>query len=225
MKKILLLFVCLPWFLTACEKMEDTYKQFYEMGETIYVAKADSVKARGGNNRIELSWLLLSDPSVDNYKVYWNNRQDSLTGNVIKTKDVDTVRLMLADIPESVYLFEIILYDKNGHSSIISSVIGRSYGNVYQQSLTNRGIDQFRRLSTGAQLSWLKPAPDLLFTDIKYKNTAGDFTNVIVSRDDASALLSGIPVKGSFDYRSAYKPEPNALDTFYSTTRTFVLNL
>ncbi|MDD4591224.1 MAG: DUF4998 domain-containing protein, partial [Parabacteroides sp.] len=64
--------------LASCENIKDTYEEFIKDGEIIYVAKADSIKVRSGKNRLELSWLLLSDPNVAKYKVFWNNNRDSI---------------------------------------------------------------------------------------------------------------------------------------------------
>ena len=96
-KNILILLVLSLLFsiFTSCENMEDTYKEFVGDGETVYIGKADSIKARGGRNRLELSWLLLSDPKVSSFKVYWNNKGDSIEGDLVKTENVDTVKLMM----------------------------------------------------------------------------------------------------------------------------------
>ena len=73
MNKYFLLLLLAATAFQSCKKMDDIYREFYESGETVYVGKADSIKVRGGNERVELTWLLLSDPKVASYKVYWNN--------------------------------------------------------------------------------------------------------------------------------------------------------
>ena len=100
--------------LLSCGKMDDTYSEFVKDGERIYIAKADSLKVRGGNKRIQLSWLLLSDPKVVKYKVTWNNGRDSIVNPVVKTASVDTVTLMIDNIEEGTHEFEIYTYDKLG---------------------------------------------------------------------------------------------------------------
>src|SRR5690606_31002279 len=78
--------------LSSCGKMDDTYRDFLADGETVYVAKADSLKVRPGRERVELEWLVMSDPKVKHYKVYWNNRTDSIERDLDRVKDGDTVR-------------------------------------------------------------------------------------------------------------------------------------
>src|SRR5690554_5060387 len=90
----------------ACEDMQDTYKEF--VIDRVYTGRPDSLLARGGENRVELSWLLLSDPKISSYKVSWNNGQDSIVGDLVKTDDVDTVRVVLDDLSENIYFFEVI---------------------------------------------------------------------------------------------------------------------
>src|SRR5690606_16328711 len=82
-------------FMSSCKKLDFNYRQFIGDGEITYTGKADSLKVRGGDQRAELSWLLVADPKVTSYKIYWDNRQDSTSGTLVKTDNVDTVKVML----------------------------------------------------------------------------------------------------------------------------------
>src|SRR5690606_31000960 len=158
-------------FVSACKKLDDNYKQFIGDGEITYVGKADSLHLRGGDRRAELSWLLMSDPSVSSYKVYWNNRQDSLLGNLVKTDDVDTVRLIIDDLTEETHEFEVFLYDKDGNTSVLSSVVGKVYGPLYNRTLLNRLVREatsFR--GNQLELSLGVAEETLLYSEVKYLN-------------------------------------------------------
>ncbi len=224
MYKYFLLTVLVLALFNSCKKMDDIYREFYEKGETVYVGKADSIKVKGGRERVELSWLLLSDPKVTGYKVYWNNRKDSVQNSVIKTAGIDTVKLLLSNMPEDIYLFEIYMFDKDRNSSILSSTIGKSYGQFYQNSILNRTFKSSRRITAGAEITWTAAAQDLLFVDLSYIDKSGNTISKLLSRSVEVDTLYNIPVRGTFQYRSAYIPEPNALDTFYTNYRTVTLS-
>lgn len=209
----------------ACGDMSDTFSEFTEGGETIYIGKADSVKIRGGRERIELSWYLLSDPKVTGYKIFWNNRRDSVTGSVVKTENVDTVRVLLENMPEYVYNFEIYLNDNYGNSSIKSTAIGRSYGVFYEGALLNRTYFNIRRLTgtSNIVINWTNSSETMVGVELSYIDVNSNNVELMIGKQNLDTIRD-IPVKGSFQYRTAFKPEPNALDTFYSKISNVILS-
>lgn len=201
----------------SCGDMTDTFSEFIAGGETIYVGKADSVKSRGGRERIEVSWYLLSDPKVTGYKIFWNNKRDSISGSLVKTDNVDTVRVLMENMPEYVYNFDIFLYDNAGNSSIKSSVVGRSYGAFYEESLLNRTYTNIRRLSGTSNIvvNWANKSDEMIGVEFSYVDVSSNNVKLMIGKQNTDTVLN-IPVQGSFQYRTAFKPEINALDTFYS---------
>lgn len=217
---LLIIVIC----MVSCGDMTDTYKEFIAGGETIYVGKADSVKTRGGRERIEVSWYLLSDPKVTGYKIFWNNKRDSLIGSLVKTDNVDTVRIMLNDIPEYIYNFEIYLNDALGNSSIKSTTIGRSYGESYEGSLLNRTYQNIRRLTgtSNIVINWANPSETMIGVEFSYIDINSNNVKLMIGKQNIDTVKN-IPVRGAFEYRTAFKPEPNALDTFYSKISNITL--
>lgn len=212
---IYILFLTIP-LLNSCESLEDTYKEFTESGEITYIGKADSIKTRGGRNRIELSWLLLSDPKVSNYKIFWNNQNDFVEDRVVKTSQVDTVKHIIEGIDEGEYQFDIYLYDDDGNSSIRSSVRGVVYGEDYERSLLNRTFTYMSRENEDLIIEWMATESDVLYTELEYKNTSGEIVNKIIESTNNVITLTDFPVGGEFTYRTVFIPEPTSLDHFYS---------
>lgn len=209
--------------LIQCQSREDTYREFIDDGETIYVGKADSIEVRAGKERLEISWLLLSDPKVSSYKLLWNNGNDSIVNSVVKTENVDTVRVMLTGMPEYVYNFDIYLLDDFGNSSVRASAIGRTYGEFYQSTLFNRLFTASKRISNGLEVTWSSPSDEFVSLKLEYLDNEGQIINKIIDRTVEKDTLLNIPVMGSFKYVSAFLPEPNALDTFYVEPTTVEL--
>lgn len=202
--------------MAACKKMDDSYRQFIEGGETVYIAKADSVKVKGGLNRVEVSWLLLSDPKVDRYKLFWNNRQDSLENTVIKTHDVDTVRVMLNDMGEGTHYFEIVMFDKDGNSSLPVEALGVVYGERYQSGLLGRTYRSIERIGNDLEIDWMPAEPSLVGVELKYQSTDGGVIERVVSSSVELDTLENFPIGGSFEYRSIFRPDSTSLDLFYT---------
>lgn len=200
----------------ACKKIDSTYKEFLGP-ERIYVAKADSIHTYGGRNRVLLEWLLISDPKVATYKVFWNNGKDSVETQVQKTANVDTVRLLLDPITEGAYFFDIYAFDKEGNRSVKNTVYGKVYGASYQNGLLARGVRSVEVYDDAGTLkvNWTDPDEQFVGGQVRYTTFSGNDTIVEVKRNgDAYTLLPS--VASAFEYRSVFKPEANALDSFYS---------
>ena len=123
--------VLLVVILGACGDMDETYRHFWEDGEKIYPAAADSVRMYPGKNRAILSWIIYGDPSIVEAKIYWENRTDSLTIPLQTTGGVDSITISIDDLQERSYSFDIYTYDNRGNRSIPRSIVGNVYGDFY----------------------------------------------------------------------------------------------
>lgn len=222
MKRLFWILLSFVFVASGCKKLDDNYRQFIEDGEITYVGKADSLHVSGGDERAELSWLLISDPSVSSYKIYWNNRQDSLTGELTKTENIDTVRVIIDNLAEETHEFQVFLFDKEGHTSVLSSVVARVYGPRYKGALLNRLISSNEMLADNQlELSMGLGEETLLYSEIKYLNTDEELVTHLITPDVEVDTLRNFPNGGSFEIRSAFKPDTLALDTFYTEFELF----
>ena len=218
---VLVVFGILFGIAISCDTMEDTYKEFVSSGETLYIGKADSIKVKGGRNRLELTWLLLSDPKVASYKVFWNNRADSIEDNLVKTKNVDTVRIMFDPIKQGIHQFDIYLYDKEGNSSVRSSKIGEVYGSDYENSLLNRTYLSAIRQDGNIIIQWMPAEPEVTMVEVEYKNNMDKLVKKEIPGKVNVDTLFNFPINGSFSYRTVFLPDSLAIDAFYAPTETF----
>lgn len=203
----------------ACSKMEDTYKEFVKGGEIYYPGKAEELTVYPGRNRMALSWLLTSDPKISKTVVFWNNRADSVVIPVKRTSGVDTIRRTIPSLPEGTYSFEVYTYDAKGNRSVKVETIGNTYGNNYDISLVNRPIESAKMqssTSTIALISWYPASSQLLGMDLRYKNAMGDSVSRYIHADSLKTTLTNFTKGNAFIYRSLFKPEPKAIDTFYT---------
>ena len=207
--------------LNSCGKMDDTYRQFLKGGEITYVAKADSIKISPGRNRVEITWLLLSDPKVTSYKVYWNNHGDSIENRVEKTEMVDTVSVEIDNLAEGNQTFEIYTYDDSGHSSVKAEVSGKVYGDLYESSLLNATISEFVRQNSDLMVVWNENQPEgVSHIELEYTDAGNKIVKKDVFNLKDTTVLTQFPVGGSFQYRTGFLPDSLAIDTFYATYST-----
>jgi hypothetical protein len=219
------LLVLAAFVMSACTKMDDYKKKYEANGAIVYPGKLDSVQVFSGRNRVLLSGLFTSDPKIVKYTVYWNSKQDSVVTPVTRTSGVDTAKLLITNLPEGVMSFEIRTYDNGGHISIPVTIAANVYGTLYQSSLINRGIAKAELQTDGSALiNWADVNADdgLISMEIKYADAANKQHDTSITSVPAS-LTTSLPkfkVGSAISYRTSFKPNKTAIDTFYVDYQT-----
>lgn len=218
-------------FFASCTKPDD-YKKYLASGPQVYPGNADSLQALSGRYRIQLSWLLISDPTITKSIVFWNDGKDSLIVPVKRTDDVDTVRVIIDNLEEQTYTFEVFTYDKAGHKSVGSAVSGRVLGSNYEATLNNWTVVQSAMIPaappySAAVVVWNTfYVKGLIGTKVKYKDADGNQRFLFVPADStgqtsaATSLLDKFVPGDSFTYSTMYSGETGSIDTFYATWQT-----
>lgn len=217
----LMLLACLLGFLFSCDEMTDNYQEYLEGGEIIYPGKADSVKVFPGKYRIGLSWLILSDPSITSSVIFWNNGQDSTKIPVNRSAGIDTISIVLENLMELPYTFNIITLDGQGNKSVSTEVIGNVYGDIFRNSLLNRAISelQYSELN-GLNLVWANADAGTLGERIIYTKNTGKKDTIDCDVETESILLADYDPATLFSYTTIFVPDSMAIDTFMTAMET-----
>jgi len=224
LNKLCLIGMLLIGTLTGCKKMDSSYIKFLEGGEKRYSKLPDSVAFFPGDERIKLN-VLLSDPNIRECRVYWNFKQDSAVMPVEKiTKGTDTLSFLIDDLEEDRYDFSIFTVDKEGNFSLGLDTTAEVYGEKYKSGLVNRGIISGELLAGNPRIFWVDPIDTTsVGVVLEYKNENKQTKTVFVSNKEDVTKINERPVGDSVTIRTLYKPEPLAIDTFYSNPETIVL--
>lgn len=221
---IILFFFTIAIGMLSCTDMDDVYNDFWKDGEKIYPAFADSVKVHPGKNRIQLTWLNIGDPNVSSATVYWNHKTDSIEVPIEFTGGIDTVKVILADMPEGVYAFDIYTYDDEGNSSLGVSTIGMVYGDTYNKLLLNRTMNKALFIDETLEISWGSGMDETsIGTELAYKDLFGATRYIYEARDAGTRVLEDYDFDGNegfIHFRTMYMPETTAIDTFYTSYDT-----
>ncbi len=201
--------------ILSCSEMTDDYKQFQEGGEIVYPGKADSIEAHPGKNRIELQWLILSDPSVTSATIYWNARRNSKEVSISRTSGIDTVRVILDNMEEGTHTFEIYTFNADGDRSVVAEVIGTVYGDRYEASLLSEFYSLHYDPGKGGFITWSALTDNLAGNELSYTTNAGKTATVFVAKGDSLFTLPDFDHVSPVTYRTAFIP-PSAVDTFYT---------
>lgn len=220
---ILLVTILIVLGVSSCKDQDEVYKEFVVEGGYKYPQKLDSLKVYPGYNKLKISWNKLKDPSVERGKIFWNSYQDSIE---INSATLQKSEVIIPDLKEGQYTFSIITFDEDGNRSMVSEVSGSTYGEIYLSSLIERTVKKSSRdVNNLGNISWESPSSDLVYTEIRYKQTDGKDTILRISADEDELVCPHVKSKEKFEYRSYFLPK-NGIDTVHlnwrSSTSMFV---
>lgn len=203
----------------SCTKMTDLTDKYLDEGEIIYAAKVDSVGILAGENRLQLN-LYVKSQRIDKVRIYWNNYEDSLDVDIQGKTGVFPV--LLDNMPESGYLFQLVSFDKFGNKSLEYEATGSSYGENYENGLSNRSyITEFTRYDMEGDsmvIYWGGIVRGAIAMELQYTDTSGESVRMEVPADATTTTLHNL--KGNVSYKLRFIPEVEAIDTFTTASKS-----
>ncbi|MBD0831545.1 DUF5013 domain-containing protein [Aestuariibaculum sp. TT11] len=205
--------------ISACTKMDDGYKEFLEGGEISYTGKIDSLKVYSGKNRVKVEGLFMSDPKITECRVFWNNGEDFVSVPVNRTNGVDTLEVIIDNLEENIYSFDVRTYDALGNESVSVSGIGSVYGERYQNSLYSRPV--YSNVLVGNELEVKLGDMDLssgvIGSEIVYTNQSDEESKIFVPIDSFTQKIPDFKAGSIYSFSTLFLPDETSIDTFYTT--------
>lgn len=220
MYKNSVIIVLIMFLSSACGDMMDIHQEFVKDGEIVYLSKPDSVKFLAGKNRVYFECVLRNAPNITSIDIFWNRGKDSHIIPVTPSTGIYKLNAWIPDLEEQSYTFEVQTSDSYGQHSLMTTGFANSYGEMFQMSLVNRPYRGFaltdRNKEVSVELSWINAAERLVWSEIRY-NDKNDNTRVIRALPaDVVTVCEDATVNSVFECRSAFLPETDAVDTFYT---------
>lgn len=205
----------------SCSDMNDLHLGYLEEGEIIYAAKVDSVSPGPGNERLMLE-IFVKSQRVDFVRAYWNSYQDSLDISIGNKTGVFNV--ILDNMPESEYLFQLISFDKFGNKSLPFEVVGGSLGESYRKVLPNRRIESIKvNKESLLEISWNYAIENTIYTTFTYTDSSGKNHTIEVKPDEMTTTITDWAPASKAVHNTTYLPSANAIDTFTSNSFESIL--
>jgi hypothetical protein len=171
--------------LTGCEDMNSVNREYLDRGESVYLAKVDSVTFVVGLNKVWFKWWLSGDPRVTKTEIRWTEGIETKTREYPVDRsqnDSPVMETVLYDFPEGSYTFEFINRDDEGHRSIsVNTATVEIIGDRYMENMHTRPIAIATKFGNGYALVW--GASDCLYSDLMYRNTDGEMVRMRLPAD------------------------------------------
>lgn len=236
MKKINYILIAAVSALCACSDMNSLHDKYLEDGETIYLARFDSLKIYPGRERVQVFYWL-SDPKVATTTATWNMDRESGEYEVHKTTPDTPGSFIITGLDEGSYSFN--FYNNNAEHDLRSikySITAISYGDAYQNAIINTSPTDFTYNQTTDKYSFkIKTRyENAMAYDVCYTKVDGtkvtDLRYSIESLSDKDGnmvypiVLEGGSSTMDIQLRTVYHPEPNCIDEFVTSYETYTLS-
>jgi hypothetical protein len=212
-------------FASACSDINELHDKYLINGETIYIAKFDSMYLYPGRERVMLEYWL-SDPKAKKCEIKWALGNDSIIKDIHITPLNQPDYLFIDNLNEGSISFDIINRDQNfKYASVKDSYTLTVYGDNFQATLINVAIRNLKYNATKSEVSytWSGNYDNTIGYQLKYTDKMGASIDTILPIANRNIVLKQFPPNGSFEYRTLYLPEPTAIDTFYTDYRKVVI--
>lgn len=206
------LWIVLMAFLVSCSEMNELHQPYLDQGEHIYAAKVDEVVVRPGDGRIQLD-LFYTAQRIKECVIYWNVRQNSIVKE-LPASGIDGVPVILEEMPEGTYSFEVVTKDLYGNESLVVEASGKSYGDSYKSGLFNIRYSSITTVGDATTIAWknIEFATNIEFT---YETVdGGEKTLMIPVTIDGKTILTDSKPGGTFHYVTWFKPTELSIDEF-----------
>lgn len=231
MKKIIFTsFISLAVFV-SCEDIVNVHNDYVD-GEVVYAPMTGNpITFLGGLGRIEANCIVSNGVNLKSIDFSWNNGESTYSYDVEGkcTTGIDTLKIMLENMPEGSYSFTVKTKDVFGNQSLPTEGIGTSYGDDYASSVKVATLSDYRDGEwdyvenanggvNGNVYFTSYPAGSTAFkTEIQYQKSDGTLAVETVSGN--SLKLNDFKPGTYPKTRSYNKPEENAIDEVVSDWR------
>ena len=138
----------------SCEDFMDVHKEYIEGGEIIYAPKPDLIDFIAGQERIMFKCRTYNAPNIRSVDVFWNDGLDSLIIPVELNTGYDSISVVLDNMEEKSYTFNVQTTDNFGHKSLFVTDFGSSYGESYLSVLSDRRIKSLSLSDREGTVEW-----------------------------------------------------------------------
>ncbi|MFC3197154.1 DUF4998 domain-containing protein [Parapedobacter deserti] len=216
-----LLLVLVVLMISRCTPIDYHYRDYLENAEKVYPGRVDSLLFLPGNKRAAVRALMSTDARVGKMSISWGI--DGYYETEVTDEDIATYKqVVIPEIEEGIYTFDIRTYDGEGNSSMRAEIFGRVYGESYVENLNHRIIDNVRQTEGGLLINWFPESADstLLGTLVRYMTNKGDSAHVTTGAVSNQTMLPDYRPETEFAFTTRYKPTALAIDTFYAAFQT-----
>jgi hypothetical protein len=201
--------------------MNSIHQEYLDRGESVYIARVDSIKSISGRNRVQFKWWLKGDPRIAKVEISWTEGVEPKSRMIDVNRTQSGAKVMetvLENIPEGTYFFEFTAWDNSGNRSVSLGKTVGILGSRYQDMIAPRRIDKTAVFKEHVEITWATAEKDVSRTVISYRTRSGTEQTIEVLPEEMQTDLPDYEPRSRYSWTTYYLPEEGALDEFSVST-------
>ena len=203
--------ICLIATTTSCNDMDKIHQQYLD-GEIIYSGKLDTLLIRPGMYRAQLEAYTHLLGNSNKVIVEFDNRTEIYD---IESDVPEIYSVIIENLDENFYEFDVITQDQEGNLSIPQTVSGFAVGDNFVGDQPPREVNDFTFETDGNYVNFFGNAESefVIFTTLDYDNENNEIVrDTLFFEDDKVKLIDFLPL-GNLTTQSYIQSGLRGIDT------------
>ena len=195
--------------LCSCTDLVGTFKDFQGDGEIVYAGKVDSIKVHEGLHRIQFEGLLYYAAGAKEVVIEWDDQR--YTHSLEGYSKTDKLEILLEDMEEDLYVFDIYTLDQEGNRSIVTTIQADVYGDRFIAAQNPVAYTYVPTVENCFMLTWSE-VPELMEVRLEYTDVEGTQREIVVEPFTMQTEVANIRSGTSLKITTWIKPNEEALE-------------
>ncbi len=197
---------------TACTTLDETFSEFSDDPETIYIGAADTIIATSGYEKVRFRIVNNSDPKITKGELKLVSDSTIYKFAILRSNSGKDTTNFDVSIPEGTHRFSVKLFDDVGNKSLEKSILVNVLGDSYSKTLISKPIvsvgyqKNMDPAKVGALVTFDKDYEGLLGLRIKYNDSKGNPIERRTAKYENNVLIKDFEPNGNLLVESIYAP-------------------
>lgn len=208
---VVLAFLC----FAACEDTAETFEEFTQDGEQVYIGAPLDIFSEPGFKRLQFNVVINADPKISKGLLRSSLGDIEHEFDVTRTQaGQDTITFVVNDLPEGQFNLNFWLQDNNGNQSIPKDFRAVVLGESYQAGFVPRLPSASTATEGKVVIDWGAVPDGVLATVLTYNDADGNMQTITIANEDTQTEIESFVSGATYTVKSMFKPSPKALDEF-----------
>jgi hypothetical protein len=210
--------------LASCDDMNSVHQEFLDRGAGVQVGRPIIEAVKAGFERVEVEWMVDADPKIYESRISYTLNGEQHTVSVpVDPNRTESLMTQIIEVPEGVYVFEMVNVTGDGFRSLRSSMSGRAFGETFQNRLRNRAATVSGQ--PGNATITFSVESGVVETRVTYVNNQNEEKVITIPGNQTTLNITDFLLGSTFTHSSFYRPERDAIDLIPSNPATGRLSM
>ena len=202
--------------MLSCESERDSFKDLTSEGEQVVIGKVRSAKVSYGIHKLKFDLAINADPKIKKF-TFSESEEEIRTFDLVRNNiGADTITLILDNLKEKVYDFNIVASDNEGNKSLTYRLTSTVFGDRYIANLPSRAVTNmtFDPVTGTVEAMFSKNKENMKETNLIYTTRDNIEKTITIPNDSGSLIISDFKTSDTLKLVSTYSPVLNERISF-----------